>query len=171
MADSQAVGTYKTPFYETHLPESLPIKTDFLEFPELSKFRKLKNRYHERPILIEIPPEEKVTVFLPEMPLKSDVDLVCYLSSNNKKLLDAGIGVRQCHCCKPEENLHLVGYKENESGLKEKIKLANIGGRNGDSCKMHSFLFETKDYECFGDYICPTHFNKYRIERFNITTA
>jgi len=144
MADTQAVRTYKMPFCETHLHESLL--------------------------------GERVKPFLPKSPLDGDDDLISYLDSNNKELLDAKIGVRQCHGCKPDENLYLVCYEKGKFGLVKNIRfLANIGGRNGDSHKSHEFLFKTGDYESFSDSICPTCYKAIRkreeFTRYMVTTA
>jgi hypothetical protein len=167
----QAAETYKTHFFEKQLPESLPIEIDSHEFPEILRFRSLKNRYNEA-VIIEVPAEERVKAFIPERPLIGDVGLVWYLESNNKKLKDAMMGVRQCPWCKPEENLHVVCYKGDNKGNKSEVKfLAKIGGRNGDSHKGHGFLFKTKHYETIDHYICSEDFGARRRERYNITTA
>jgi hypothetical protein len=139
--------------------------------PEVLKFRSLKNRYNEA-VIIEIPAEERIKTLIPERSLIGDVGLVWYLEANNKKLKDGMMGIRQCCWCKPEENLHLVGYKQDNKGNKSNVKfLAKIGGRNGDSHKGHEILFKTKGYESIDHYICDEHQMARIRERYDITTA
>jgi hypothetical protein len=125
MDSPQAIETHKMPFYGTHLPESLATENDSQEFPEVLEFRKLSNRFSERPILIEITPEDIVKRVIPEHPLNGAVPFFEYMLENIDYLTSANLGVRFCPDCHPKENLHIK-----TNGYPKKSKFIRIGGLN-----------------------------------------
>jgi hypothetical protein len=153
--DGLQAENYSNPFYQTSLPESLPIETNYQEFPEVIQFRKLANRFYHRPALIEISHRGSIERFLPKSPLKGDSDLFGYLIDFDDELASNKIGIRQCFGCKPEENLHLVAYEPDSRNNKHNTEfLKKIGGKNNTDFPKYLFN-HGKGFKSYDIAICP----------------